>query len=222
MMASSFEKARFNMVEQQIRPWEVLDQRVLSLMESLPREQFVPHNYQDLAYADIEIPIGQGEHMMFPRIEARLLQALDLQPTDRVLEVGTGSGYLTACLANLARQVVTIDLHSEFTDLAKQRLEQQGLQNIIFKSGDALAAPLEQAPFDAIAVTGSLPTSQQAEIFRQQLNPGGRLFVVVGSAPVMESMLIKRHSEKVFQEEMILETELTPLINAPAPVEFEF
>jgi protein-L-isoaspartate(D-aspartate) O-methyltransferase len=222
MMATSFEKARFNMVEQQIRPWEVLDQRVLSLMESLPREQFVPQHYQDLAYADIEIPIGQGEHMMFPRIEAKVLQALAIQPTDRVLEVGTGSGYLTACLASLAQQVVTIDLHSEFTDQAKQRLEQQGIRNITFISGDALAGPLDEAPFDAIAVTGSLPTSQQAEIFRQQLSPGGRLFVVIGTAPVMQCVLIKRHAEKVFQEEAILETELAPLINAPAPVEFEF
>ncbi|MES9991971.1 MAG: protein-L-isoaspartate O-methyltransferase [Candidatus Thiodiazotropha sp.] len=222
MMASSSEKARFNMVEQQIRPWDVLDQRVLSLMETLPREQFVPQQYQHLAYADTEIPIGQGEHMMFPRIEAKLMQALAIRPSDRVLEVGTGSGYLTACLANLAQQVVTIDMHSEFTDQAKQRLEEQGIDNVTLLSGDALAAPIAEAPFDAIAVTGSLPSSQQAEIFRQQLKQGGRLFVVIGTAPVMECMLITRHADKVFQEESILETELAPLINAPAPVEFEF
>jgi protein-L-isoaspartate(D-aspartate) O-methyltransferase len=222
MMASSFEKARFNMVEQQIRPWEVLDPRVLSLMESLPREQFVPQSYRDLAYADIEIPIGQGEQMMFPRIEAKLLQALAIQPTDKVLEVGTGSGYLTACLANLAQQVVSIDIYDEFTEQAIAKLQQQNIQNVTLKSGDALAGPHEEGPFDAIAVTGSLPTSQQAEIFRQQLNVGGRLFVVIGTAPVMECMLIKRHADKIFQEESILETELAPLVNAPAPVEFEF
>ncbi|MEW8561026.1 MAG: protein-L-isoaspartate O-methyltransferase [gamma proteobacterium symbiont of Ctena orbiculata] len=222
MMASSSEKARHNMVEQQIRPWEVLDQRVLSLMESLPREQFVPEQYQDLAYADIEIPIGRDQHMMFPRIEAKLMQALAIRPTDKVLEVGTGSGYLTACLANLAQQVVSIDINSEFTDRAKQRLEEQGIGNVTLLTGDALAAPIEEAPFDAIAVTGSLPTSQQAEIFRQQLNQDGRLFVVIGTAPVMECVLITRHADKVFQEESILETELAPLINAPAPVEFEF
>ncbi|MEW8186431.1 MAG: protein-L-isoaspartate O-methyltransferase [Candidatus Thiodiazotropha endolucinida] len=222
MMASSFEKARFNMVEQQIRPWEVLDPRVLSLMESLPREHYVPQSYRDLAYADIEVPIGQGQQMMFPRIEARLMQALAIQPTDKVLEVGTGSGYLTACLANLAQEVVSIDFHNEFTEQAKEKLGQQGIRNISLINGDALADPLEEGPFDAIAVTGSLPASQQAEIFRQQLNVGGRLFVVIGTAPVMECMLITRHADKIFQEESLLETELTPLINAPAPVVFEF
>ncbi|MCU7942250.1 MAG: protein-L-isoaspartate O-methyltransferase [Candidatus Thiodiazotropha sp. (ex Cardiolucina cf. quadrata)] len=222
MMANSFEKARFNMVEQQIRPWEVLDPRVLSLMESLPREHYVPQSYRDLAYADIEVPIGQGQQMMFPRIEAKLMQALAIQPTDKVLEVGTGSGYLTACLANLAQEVVSIDFHNEFTEQAKEKLGQQGIRNITLINGDALADPLEEGPFDAIAVTGSLPTSQQAEIFRQQLNVGGRLFVVIGTAPVMECMLITRHADKIFQEESILETELAPLINAPAPVVFEF
>ncbi|MEW8202392.1 MAG: protein-L-isoaspartate O-methyltransferase [Candidatus Thiodiazotropha endolucinida] len=222
MMANSFEKARFNMVEQQIRPWEVLDPRVLSLMESLPREHYVPQSYRDLAYADIEVPIGQGQKMMFPRIEAKLMQALAIQPTDKVLEVGTGSGYLTACLANLAQEVVSIDFHNEFTEQAKEKLGQQGIRNFTLINGDALADPLEEGPFDVIAVTGSLPTSQQAEIFRQQLNVGGRLFVVIGTAPVMECMLITRHADKIFQEESILETELAPLINAPAPVVFEF
>ena len=222
MMANHFEKARFNMVEQQIRPWEVIDPRVLSLMESLPREAFVPENYQELAYADIEIPIGRGQQMMFPRIEGRLMQALDLQPGDKVLEVGTGSGYLTACLASLAKQVVSIDIHQEFTETAAAKLEQQGLRNVTLLTGDALAAPLEEGPFDAIAVTGSLPTGQQAEIFRQQLAPGGRLFVVVGTPPVMECLLITRHEEKIFREESIFETEVPPLENAPAPVEFEF
>ncbi|MEW8315392.1 MAG: protein-L-isoaspartate O-methyltransferase [Candidatus Thiodiazotropha endolucinida] len=222
MMANSFEKARFNMVEQQIRPWEVLDPRVLSLMESLPREHYVPQSYRDLAYADIEVPIGQGQKMMFPRIEAKLMQALAIQPSDKVLEVGTGSGYLTACLANLAQEVVSIDFHNEFTEQAKEKLGQQGIRNFTLINGDALADPLEEGPFDTIAVTGSLPTSQQAEIFRQQLNVGGRLFVVIGTAPVMECMLITRHADKIFQEESILETELAPLINAPAPVVFEF
>jgi protein-L-isoaspartate(D-aspartate) O-methyltransferase len=221
-MANQFEKARFNMVEQQIRPWEVLDTRVLSLMETLPRDAFVPESYRHLAYADIEIPIGQGQHMMFPRLEAKLLQALTIQPKDKVLEVGTGSGYLTNCLANLAQKVVSIDIHNEFTEQAKVKLEAQGIHNVVLNNADALSGPLEEGPFDAIALTGSLPTSQQAEIFRQQLKVGGRMFVVIGSAPVMECMLISRHAEKIFQEESILETELAPLINAPAPVEFEF
>ncbi|MCG7940661.1 MAG: protein-L-isoaspartate O-methyltransferase [Candidatus Thiodiazotropha lotti] len=222
MMASQFEKARFNMVEQQVRPWDVIDPRVLRLMETLPREAFVPDTYQDLAYADIEIPIGQGQSMMFPRIEGRLMQALDLQPEDKVLEVGTGSGYLTACLANLAKKVVSIDIHPEFTDAATAKLEQQGLHNVTLLRGDALANPTQGSPFNAIAVTGSLPTSQQAEIFRQQLAIGGRMFVIIGQAPVMTCQLITRHDEKIFQEESIFETEVSPLENAPAPVEFNF
>ncbi|MCU7930250.1 MAG: protein-L-isoaspartate O-methyltransferase [Candidatus Thiodiazotropha sp. (ex Codakia rugifera)] len=222
MMANSFEKARFNMVEQQIRPWEVIDPRVLSLMESLPREHFVPESYQDLAYADIEVPIGQGQHMLFPRIEARLMQSLNILPTDKVLEVGTGSGYLTACLASLSQHVVSIDLDTDFIDAAALKLEHQGIKNVTLKSGDALTDPFEEGPFDAIAVTGSVPTSEQAEHFRQQLAVGGRLFIVIGNSPVMECMLITRHTEKIFQEESIFETELAPLINAPAPVAFEF
>lgn len=222
MMANLFEKARFNMVEQQIRPWEVIDPSVLSLMETLPREAFVPEAYQDLAYADTEIPIGHGQKMMFPRMEGRLMQALDLQPNNRVLEIGTGSGYLTACLANLAKAVVSIDLHQAFTDAAAAKLEQQGLHNVTLLTGDALAEPVEGGPFDAIAVTGSLPTSNQVEIFRQQLSIGGRMFVVIGVPPVMQCLLITRHEEKIFQEESIFETEVAALENAPAPVEFEF
>lgn len=222
MMAPSVEKARFNMVNQQIRPWEVFDPRVLSLMESMPREAFVPLAYQALAYADVEIPIGDGERMMFPRIEARLMQALDLQPTDHVLEVGTGSGYLTACLAKLCRRVVSIDLNADFTARAAQKLEGQGIGNVLLQSGDAMAADASEAPFDAIAVTGSVATKEQAEIFRRQLKTGGRLFIVIGEPPVMQAMLITRRGEGIFAEEALFETELAPLANATAPASFEF
>ncbi len=222
MMASRSEIARFNMVEQQIRPWEVINPRVLSLMETLPREAFVPGEYTDLAYADIEIPIGQGQRMMFPRIEARLLQALDPQPDERVLEVGTGSGYLTACLAHLARQVVSIDLHPAFTESAAEKLAQQQIKNVDLRTGDALAEPIADAPFDIIAITGSLPTREQADIFCRQLAPGGRLFVVTGSAPVMESLLITRDRANNLQEEPLFETELSPLEHVITPVAFEF
>ncbi|MEJ2622194.1 MAG: protein-L-isoaspartate O-methyltransferase [Candidatus Thiodiazotropha sp.] len=221
-MANQFEKARFNMVEQQVRPWEVINPRVLSLMETLPREAFVPEAYRDLAYADIEIPIGLGQSMMFPRIEGRLMQALDLQPNDKVLEVGTGSGYLTACLANLAKQVISIDIHPEFTDTAANKLEQQGIHNATLLRGDALANATQGSPFNAIAVTGSLPTSQQAEIFRQQLAIGGRMFVIIGQAPVMSCQLVTRHDVKIFQEETIFESEVAALENAPVPIEFNF
>jgi protein-L-isoaspartate(D-aspartate) O-methyltransferase len=223
MMADSMAQARFNMVEQQIRPWEIFDPRVLSLLEELPREKFVPAAYLHLAYADIEIPLGHGQAMMYPRMEAKILQALDLKPDDRVLEVGTGSGFLTACLARLAGEVVSIDIHEDFTETAMSHLREQRIRNVILRTGDALAATLEsEGPFDAIAVTGSLPSSQQADIFRQQLKPGGRLFVIVGSSPVMEALLITRIDGGGFREEGIVETDLTPLENAALPPQFEF
>ncbi|MEJ2395791.1 MAG: protein-L-isoaspartate O-methyltransferase [Candidatus Thiodiazotropha sp.] len=222
MMAHSVDKARFNMVQQQIRPWDVIDSRVLGLMESLPRDAFVPDAYRALAYADIEIPLAHGEHMMFPRVEARLMQALDLMPGDQVLEVGTGSAYLTACLAQLCQRVVSIDIHEDFTQAAGEKLQQVGITNVLLKSGDALAAPLEEGPFDVIAVTGSVGTSEQVEIFRQQLRIGGRLFVVVGTPPAMEAMLITRTSEKAFSEEGIFETDINNLTNAEPPRTFEF
>jgi protein-L-isoaspartate(D-aspartate) O-methyltransferase len=223
MMADSMAQARFNMVEQQIRPWEIFDPRVLGLLEELPREKFVPEAYQHLAYADIEIPIGHGHAMMYPRMEAKILQALDLQPTDRVLEVGTGSGFLTACLAHLTGQVVSIDIHEDFTESAMSHLQELGIRKLTLHTGDALAAPLEaDGPFDAIAVTGSLPSTQQADIFRRQLKPLGRLFVVVGSPPVMQALLITRMAGTGFREEGILETDLTPLENSALPPVFEF
>jgi protein-L-isoaspartate(D-aspartate) O-methyltransferase len=222
MMAHSVEQARFNMVQQQIRPWEVIDSRVLGVMETLPRDAFVPDAYKALAYADIEIPLAQGEYMMFPRIEARLMQALDLLPTDQVLEVGSGSAYLTACLAQLSQRVVSIDIHEEFTQSAAEKLKQQGISNVLLKTGDALDAQLTEAPFDVIAVTGSVANSEQAEIFRQQLRIGGRLFIVIGSSPAMEAMLITRTGENAFSEEGVFETDIKALTNADAPRTFEF
>ncbi|MEN8166644.1 MAG: protein-L-isoaspartate O-methyltransferase [Pseudomonadota bacterium] len=223
MMADSNAQARFNMVEQQIRPWDIFDPRILSLLEELPREQFVPQEYQHLAFADIEVPIGHAQQMMFPRMEAKLLQTLDLQPDDRVLEVGTGSGFLTACLARLAGRVVSIDIHADFSEAARERLGDLGLRNVQLRTGDALTIPLdEDGPFDAIAVTGSLPSSAQADIFRRQLKPGGRLFVIIGNSPVMEALLITRISDTSYREEAILETEQAPLEGAEQPAVFEF
>jgi protein-L-isoaspartate(D-aspartate) O-methyltransferase len=222
MMAQSVEQARFNMVNQQIRPWEVIDPRVLRLMEALPRDAFVPEAYQQLAYADIEIPLGNGESMMFPRVEARLMQALQLQPTDQVLEVGTGSGYLTACLARLSQRVVSVDIDAAFTESAAAKLEQQGINNVSLKTCDALAGPQEEGPFDAIAVTGAVATAEQTEIFRRQLKIGGRLFIVVGAAPAMHAMLITRDGDQAYSEESVFETDLRTLVNGEAPKIFEF
>ena len=203
-------------------PWEVIDPRVLGVMETLPREAFVPDAYKALAYADIEIPLDHGEQMMFPRVEARLMQALDLLPGDQVLEVGTGSAYLTACMAKLCQRVVSIDIHEEMTQSASKKLQQQGIGNVVLKSGDALAGILAEGPFDVIAVTGSVATSEQAEIFRQQLRIGGRLFIIIGAAPVMEAMLITRTGENAYSEEGLFETDVKALTNAEAPRTFEF
>ncbi|MEN8177525.1 MAG: protein-L-isoaspartate O-methyltransferase [Pseudomonadota bacterium] len=223
MMADNNAQARFNMVEQQIRPWDIFDSRVLNLMEELPREQFVPEEYQHLAFADIEIPIGHGQRMMFPRMEAKLLQTLDIQPNDRVLEVGAGSGFLTACLARLAGRVVSIDIHADFIEAAVKRLSDLGLRNVQLRTGDVLTTPLdEDGPFDAIAVTGSLPTSAQVDIFRKQLKPEGRLFAVIGCPPVMQALLITKISDTSYSEEPIVETALAPLENTVQPAVFEF
>jgi protein-L-isoaspartate(D-aspartate) O-methyltransferase len=223
MMSDSMAQARFNMVEQQIRPWEIFDPRVLRLMEELPRERFAPVDYLHLAFADIEIPLDHGQSMMYPRMEAKLLQALDIQPEDKVLEVGTGSGFLTACLASLADQVVSIDIHEDFTQAAGKRLQELNLRNIKLITGDALAAEsAADGPFDAIAVTGSLPTLAHLDVFRRQLKTGGRLFAVVGTAPVMEALLITKVSDTSERVETIVETELAALENAEQPAVFVF
>ncbi|QYZ65683.1 MAG: protein-L-isoaspartate O-methyltransferase [Gammaproteobacteria bacterium (ex Lamellibrachia satsuma)] len=222
MVENGFEQARFNMVEQQIRPWDVFDPQVLGQFLTLPRDTFVPNAYKGLAYADIEIPLAHGQSMMFPRMEAKLTQALAIQPGDQVLEVGTGSGFLSACLAKLANRVVSIDIHKYFTEMAGRNLDALEIRNVLLRTSDAMAAPSPDGPFDAIAVTGSVPTSAQAEIFRQQLKPGGRLFIIIGTAPVMEAWLITRESETTFREEIILETEQVPLESTTQPEAFEF
>ncbi|MBL3526317.1 MAG: protein-L-isoaspartate O-methyltransferase [gamma proteobacterium endosymbiont of Lamellibrachia anaximandri] len=222
MVENGFEQARFNMVEQQIRPWDVFDPLVLGQFLTLPRDVFVPNAYKGLAYADIEIPLAHGQAMMFPRMEARLIQILAIQPEDQVLEVGTGSGFLSACLAKLANRVVSIDIHKDFTEMAERNLDALEIRNVLLRTSDAMTTPSPDGPFDAIAVTGSVPTSAQAEIFRQQLKPGGRLFIIIGTAPVMEAWLITRESETTFREEIILETEQVPLESTTQPEAFEF
>ncbi len=222
MVENGFEQARFNMVEQQIRPWDVFDPRVLEQFMTLPRDAFVPNAYKGLAYADIEIPLAHGQAMMFPRMEARLLQILAIQREDEVLEVGTGSGFLSACLAKLANRVVSIDIQQDFTEMAGRNLDALEIRNVLLRTSDAMVAPSPDGPFDAIAVTGSVPTSAQAEIFRQQLKPGGRLFIIIGTAPVMDAWLITRESGTTFREEIILETEQVPLESTTQPEAFEF
>lgn len=214
------EHARFNMVEQQVRPWDVFDRRVLNLIESLPRDAFVPEQYKGLAYADIEIPIGHGQHMMFPRVEARMLQALNVQPGDRVLEIGTGSGYVTACLAHLGGQVTSLEIHPELMEQAHVTLNANNVDSVQLHCRNALESIVESGPFDVIAATGSLPFLPDS--LRQQLNVGGRMFVVTGEAPVMEAELITRVSGDAWSSEALFETVLTPLEQVPQPSRFKF
>lgn len=216
----NFETARFNMVEQQVRPWDVLDPQVLQLLGNAPREDYVPEAYRQLAYADIEIPLGHGESMMYPRVEGRMLQALNVQPGDRVLEVGTGSGYVTSLLAHLADSVYSIEIVPEFSQAAAQKLAAHNLTNVTLETGDGVRGWQAHAPYDAILVTGSIP--EVYDEFKQQLAIGGRLAVVAGTGMVMEAMQVVRTSDGDWITTTLFETELRPLVHADAPRHFDF
>jgi protein-L-isoaspartate(D-aspartate) O-methyltransferase len=205
------------MLGQQLRAWEVLDDRVLRAVEQTPRERFVPEEYRELAFADTEIPIGRGQCMMATKIEGRLLQALQIEPIDDVLEVGTGTGFLTACLSRLARSVASVDIFPDFVDAARAKLAQDDVRNAEVRTADALTLELPEA-FDAIAVTASLPALDDR--FVRMLRPQGRLFVVVGRPPVMEARLITRAANGDLLSQDLFETVLTPLINAERPEPF--
>ena len=219
MTAFDFELARHNMIEQQIRTWEVLDQRVLDTLTQTPREDFVPERYRNLAFGDIAIPLGHGEVMMKPAVEGRLLQALALQPTDPVLEVGTGSGYLTACLARLAASVTSIDILPDFTEAARHKLKAHGFSNVMLHIGDASRGWGEHR-YSAIAVTGSVASVD--DVWRRSLSLGGRLFIVVGQSPVMEALLITRVGEREWTQESLFDLELPPLRGAAPVKTFSF
>lgn len=216
----NLQQARFNMVEQQIRTWEVLDHAVLDLLEQAPRHEYVPHAYRNLAYADIAIPLDDGETMMPPRVEARLLQALAIGSEDRVLEIGTGSGFLTSLLASLAREVISVEISDTLADQGARNLESHGVSNITLERGDAVRGWEKHAPYDVIAVTGSVPILEP--YFQQQLSVGGRLFVVVGEAPAMEALLIRRSGEDQWLAESLFETVIPKLRGAKEPVRFVF
>jgi protein-L-isoaspartate(D-aspartate) O-methyltransferase len=210
------------MIQQQIRPWDVADDRVLETMNEIPREQFVPEAYRGLAYAEIGIPLAHQETMLEPKLVARMLQALKVQPGERVLEIGTGSGYVTACLARLGGRVLSLELHDDLVDEARDRLAQLNVRNAELRTGDGLAGPLEGAPFDAIAVTGSLPDEAILEGLKAQLGKGGRLFAIVGEDPVMEAVLVTRVDQTHFHRQDLFETNVPPLANAPEPEHFVF
>jgi protein-L-isoaspartate(D-aspartate) O-methyltransferase len=220
MFAMDSTQARFNMVEQQVRPWEVLDQGVLDAMMALPRENFVPEAYRQLAYADIRIPLGHGQAMFSPQWEGRLVQALAPTGTERALEIGTGSGYLAALLGALCREVISLDIEAEFVTAATRRLRAQGIGNVQCAQADALDGHLPQAPYDLIAVTASSPARRPA--LEAQLAPGGRLFIVVGTGRVMEALLITRQGGDVMSVESLFELELEALRGAETLPSFRF
>lgn len=219
-MSLDLEIARFNMVEQQIRTWDVLDPRVLDVCAHVRRELFVPEPYRNLAFSDTCIPLAHGQTMMAPKIEARLLQALAVEPTDRILEIGTGSGFMAALLAALGAHVTSIEYYEDLAESAKQNLRQAGIGNVKLHVGDGLDGWATAEPYDVIVATGSCPVRRPA--IEQQLAIDGRLFMVIGVGAVMEATLITRLAKDTWVTESLFETVLEPLIGAEPKPEFRF
>jgi protein-L-isoaspartate(D-aspartate) O-methyltransferase len=215
----NIERARQQMVKQQIRTWDVFDADVLSVLGSVPREQFVRAGFESLAFAETELPIGHGQVMMTPNLEGRLLQALAVEASDSVLEIGTGSGFLTACLARLGSAVTSVDIYEEFLATARANLADSGIGNFELHKMDA-TQQLPDGTFDVIAVTGSVEVFDPR--YAQALKPGGRLFVVVGKAPSMEALLVRRTDDNDWHRSSLFETVLPPLINGTLPPQFSF
>lgn len=216
VMDIDLQRARENMIEQQIRPWEVLDPRVLAVYRDVPRDRFAPEPYRALAYSDVEIPIGHGERMMKPVVEGRLLQALELTGRERVLEIGTGSGFVAACLSRLGASVLSVERHEGLAEAARRRLTAFGLDNAHVQTADALTGFRPDGRFDAIAVTGAVDVIPS--LFLDWLAPGGRLFAVRGRAPVMEAVLVTRVDDLHVRTDSLFETELDYLHGAaPKP-----
>jgi protein-L-isoaspartate(D-aspartate) O-methyltransferase len=216
----NIEQARFNMIEQQIRPWDVLDQDVLNLLSIVKRENFVPAAYRNIAFADLEIPLPGGEHMLFPRVEARVLQELAIKKHEVVLEIGAGAGYMAALLAARGRSVLSVEISPELAELAAANLTANGVVNAQVVQGDGAKGWKESEPYDVICVSGGLPVMPQE--FLEQLKIGGRLAAFVGAAPVMKAQIITRVDEKQFRVSDIFETMVAPLKNAVQPARFKF
>ena len=214
------EQARFNMIEQQIRPCEVLDSRILELLKHVRRENYVPKGMREMAFMDLDIPLGYGASMWQPKLEARTLQELHLGRDETVLEVGTGSGYLTALLSMLAGHVTSVEIVPELSAFAKQNLQTGHRDNIKLEIGDAALGWGGGEKYDAIVLTGSTPVLPAS--FQRSLNVGGRLFAIVGDAPVMEARLITRVAQDAYETVNIMETCVTPLKNALQPERFVF
>lgn len=216
----NIEQARFNMIEQQIRPWDVLDQDVLNLLAIVKRENFVPAVYRGIAFADLEVPLPAGEHMLAPRVEARVLQELAVKKYESVLEIGAGSGYMAALLAHRGRHVLTVDIKPELVEMAQRNLAANGVTNAEAALGDAARGWAAATPYDVICVSGGLPVLPQEML--EQLKIGGRLSAFVGTAPVMKAQIITRIDDKQFRVADIFETFVEPLMNAVEPPRFKF
>jgi protein-L-isoaspartate(D-aspartate) O-methyltransferase len=220
MTEMNLEQARYNMIEQQIRPWEVLNQDVLDLLVQIPREDFVPEAYRNMAFTDTAIPLPHGHFMLAPKIEARLLQAIDIQPDEDVLQVGTGSGYLCALMASMGHHVTTVDIHEDLLQHAQQKLAEHNIHNVSFECGDGAQGWNHNRSYNVIVVAGGLPILPES--FQHSLKIGGRLFAFVGDAPAMEAVLITRVGENEFSHEELFETEVPVLENAQQPERFSF
>ncbi len=219
LVSTSPEAARQQMVEQQVRAWDVLDLKVLETLKAVRREAFVPPAFVDVAFADAQIPLGHGQWMLPPKVDGRILQALELKPTDDVLDIGSGSGFLAACLGKMAARVRSIELFPELAASATRNLLTASANNVVVETGDALQLD-ESGRYDAIVVSGSLPVCD--ERFERALKPGGRLFVVVGEAPVMEAWQVTQGDSGGFTRRSLFETSIEPLVNATRPSPFVF
>lgn len=213
-MTLNFDQARHNMVEQQIRPWEVFSPDILKVFETVPREDFVPNVFRKLAFADMAIPLGEGQHMANPVIEGRMLQALDIKPGDEVLEIGTGSGFITACLRALGGRVTSLELFPSLLEEARINLRQAGVDDVETHAVDALNDWQDDRQFDVIVFTGSMP--QLPLFWKQKLKLGGRCFVVLGDKPSMQASLITRLDSAEWRQQTLFETELPPLLQCPS------
>jgi protein-L-isoaspartate(D-aspartate) O-methyltransferase len=216
----NIEQARFNMIEQQIRPWNVLDQDVLDLLHIVKREQFVPAACAALAFADTEIPLGNGAEMFNPKVEARILQELQLKKHENVLEIGAGSGYMAALLASKARHVTTVEINPALQAMAQQNLANANVTNVTVELGNGSDGWSAGAPFDVIVISGALEVLP--ENFKKQLKVGGRIAAIVGEAPVMECVIVTRVAENAYDTVKIFETNIKPLLSAPTPSHFAF
>jgi protein-L-isoaspartate(D-aspartate) O-methyltransferase len=216
----NIEQARFNMIEQQIRPWNVLDQDVLDMLHVVKREQFVPEGYQNLAFADTEIPLPGGAAMLAPKLEARILQEIMLKKHENVLLVGAGSGYLAALLAHKGRQVTAVEIAPELKQLAEKNLAKAGVSNVTVELGNAAEGWAKGAPYDVIVIAGSLPVLPDE--FLKELKVGGRIAAIVGEPPVMSCNIITRVTDAAYDTVKVFETNIKPLAGAPVPSHFEF